>query len=436
MLILLDCCASGLSNTDEGKYKILLFESITAFGCTTNNVPGNGVTELLAACAFNNIANGVGPYSFTHALISQLRKLAHLPFFTVGYLYNLLFAKIQSLEIDDVSRKKAPIHLVLTQDNLLPRSIRISAKRVCPRLNRPSNNLASEGLPLSNNERNFVPDFIEQDAASSQSSQISSGVFSPDSGGESSSSSITQLPEYPRILLSIRVNESIKPNELSPELFAEWLGTIPLLTKSVRVEAGFASDSTLLMVSVPIAVLGYLPKDPAITMLGVTRSTNMLSTVDDHPPTLPNILELGEDDIVEDRQQDTQDSGFEDMSIFYDDKMESPKAWRDTPKMVTTFEYSSIGFALTSHRSSLHLVDAVAVIEQKHHSGELVLRGPELFVMPAIQILAEGKPQNQGHHSVNQFPCPWRSLVRHPSGKLCSRVQLHSLQNHWTNFPF
>lgn len=260
--------------------------------------------------------------------------MAHRPFFTVGYLYNLLFTKIQSLEIDDVSRKKAPIHLVLTQDNILPRSIRISARCLHPHSNGPPNSLTSEGIPLSSNERNYDPGFIDQDTHSSQSSQISSGIFSPDSDGESSSSSITQLPEYPRILLSIRVSESIKPNELSPELFADWLGTIPLITKSVRIEAGFASDSTLLMVSVPIALLGYLPKDPAITMLGVARSTNMLLTVEDRRPTLPNISELKEDDIAEDRQQDTQDSGFEDMSMSYDDKMESPKAWRDTPKMV------------------------------------------------------------------------------------------------------
>jgi hypothetical protein len=353
--------------------KLRYFKCIIAPGYKTNNIPGNGVTELLAACAFNNIANGVGPYSFTHALISQLRKLAHLPFFTVGYLYNLLFAKIQSLEIDDVSRKKAPIHLVLTQDHRLPRSIRISARRLHPGLSRPPNPLISQHVPLNNNER---PGFDEQDTHSSQSSQMSSGVFSPDSDGESSSSSITQLPEYPRILLSIRVSESMKPNELSRELFADWLGTIPLFTKSVRVEAGFASDSTLLMVSVPIALLGYLPENPAITMLGVTRSTNLLWAVADRRPTLPNISGLREDEIAEERQQDTQDSGFEDMNMSFDDRMESPKTLRDTPRMVRTIEYSSIMFALISSRTSVHLVDAAAVTEQKRHSGDLVPTGP------------------------------------------------------------
>jgi hypothetical protein len=44
-----------------------------------------------------------------------------------------------------------------------------------------------------------------------------------------------------------------------------------------RVGAGFASDSTLLMISMPIALVGYLPHDPAITMLGITQSTNLLT---------------------------------------------------------------------------------------------------------------------------------------------------------------
>ncbi len=92
VLILLDCCASGLSNTDEG----------------------NGVTELIASCAFNNTANGVGQFSFTHALISQLRRLVHNPFFTVGYLYNLLYAEIQRLPVKDSKYRYLPFKTLLS----------------------------------------------------------------------------------------------------------------------------------------------------------------------------------------------------------------------------------------------------------------------------------------------------------------------------------
>jgi fructose-specific component phosphotransferase system IIB-like protein len=88
---------------------------------------------------------------------------------------------------------------------------------------------------------------------------------------------VSQLPEYPRLLFSIRISEDIKPGDLSTELLADWLSTLPVEAKSVRVEAGFASDSTLLIVSMPIAMLGYLPYDPAITLIGAARSNNQIS---------------------------------------------------------------------------------------------------------------------------------------------------------------
>ena len=97
---------------------------------STDKSTGNGVTELLTACAFNSIANGVGPFSFTHVLISQLQKLVHMPAFSDGY--NLLFAEIQNWRLENSQHKKAPIHLVLTQDHRLPRSITLSAKRSIP----------------------------------------------------------------------------------------------------------------------------------------------------------------------------------------------------------------------------------------------------------------------------------------------------------------
>lgn len=101
VFILLDCCASGVCTTDEG----------------------NGVTELIAACAYNAIANGVGSYSFTHALITKLRLMAYLPYFNIGYLYNAIYTEVSSWRIEDPRFKKAPIHLVLSQNQSLSRSI-------------------------------------------------------------------------------------------------------------------------------------------------------------------------------------------------------------------------------------------------------------------------------------------------------------------------
>ena len=59
VLILLDCCAAGTANAGGG----------------------SGVTELIAACAFNATANGVGPHSFTNALVIELTELSRKPSF-------------------------------------------------------------------------------------------------------------------------------------------------------------------------------------------------------------------------------------------------------------------------------------------------------------------------------------------------------------------
>jgi len=79
-LILLDCCASGTVNTSEGV----------------------GITELISACAWNETANGVGPYSLTSALVIELRRLSRKTSFSVGELYRNIFMRIQNRIPEDV----------------------------------------------------------------------------------------------------------------------------------------------------------------------------------------------------------------------------------------------------------------------------------------------------------------------------------------------
>jgi hypothetical protein len=55
------------------------------------------------------------------------------------------------------------------------------------------------------------------------------------------SSNIQTPKEVPRVILSVRLNENMQGSELSSELFAEWLRTIPVIAEEVKVEAGWAS---------------------------------------------------------------------------------------------------------------------------------------------------------------------------------------------------
>jgi hypothetical protein len=237
------------------------------------------VTEMLAACAFNSIANGVGQFSFTHALNEKLRLMAGLPGFTIGYLYNAVFSYIQNWRLEEARFKKPPVHLVLSQNPKLPRSIRL-AKVSKSALN--NGNKILQSSYLAPGQDSLAPN-------SAASGPIQSSVLSNASDGQASMSndatpgkslpSENQLSDWPRLLLSIRFSENVKPGELSTELFGEWLRSIPALANAVKIEAGFASDSTLMLVSIPTGLLGHLARDPAIVLIGTIRSRNLLTTL-------------------------------------------------------------------------------------------------------------------------------------------------------------
>ncbi|PVH81338.1 hypothetical protein DL98DRAFT_397218, partial [Cadophora sp. DSE1049] len=106
VLILLDCCAAGTANAGGG----------------------SGVTELIAACPYNGIANGVGPYSFTNALVTELLELSHKPSFSVGELYSEIFLRAQGHVPEHGRDRPAPMHIQLTRQSKFPRSIQLSVQ--------------------------------------------------------------------------------------------------------------------------------------------------------------------------------------------------------------------------------------------------------------------------------------------------------------------
>lgn len=108
VLLLFDCCSSGTANADVG----------------------NGVTELIAACGFNASANPVGAYSFTRALITELRRLsAASAAFTIGMLYNKILCRVQNWMPEGSEMQNPPLHVVLTQNWRLPRAIQLSVRQ-------------------------------------------------------------------------------------------------------------------------------------------------------------------------------------------------------------------------------------------------------------------------------------------------------------------
>ncbi|KAE9366835.1 hypothetical protein N431DRAFT_471868 [Stipitochalara longipes BDJ] len=253
-LVLLDCCASGICTTEEG----------------------NGATELIAGWTCKNLTNGLGPSSFTQALNAKFRQLSQLPYFTVGQLYNAVFTEVQALKVDPVTLrpKKLPVHRVLTRSQDSPRSICLS------KFSTPSQHQnAMPSTEISSPDTKVQPINMPVFHSPSPEEANTPNSISHAASASSYTTSLGELPEYPRLLFSIRVSEDVKVGDFSPEVFLDWLKSVPIKANLVRVEAGFASDSTLVIFSILPAILGYLPENSALTLLGTIKSKNIMAMV-------------------------------------------------------------------------------------------------------------------------------------------------------------
>jgi WD40 repeat protein len=236
------------------------------------------VTELIAACGYNNSALGVGPYSFSSALIMELQKLSKRPSFSVGELYSNIYLNIQHRNLmDGTERHPPPIHLPLTQEAHFPRSIQLSASR---KLLEATTSIATSRVDSSASQASHSPTlgsvFSNMDETESH---LTSPILETNDRNRCSSELIqgSQGSKAPRMSFAVRLQDTFRPEELCEDLFKEWLRLVPVLVEEVKVEAGFGSFSSLLIVSVPISLSIYLPRDPAVISLGPITTSNLIS---------------------------------------------------------------------------------------------------------------------------------------------------------------
>jgi len=228
---------------------------------------GNGVTELMSACAFDVVANGVGHYSFTKALTTELRLLSKKSSFPVGELYSNIYCRIQYHLTQGVAgeRYPAPIHLQLTRDGKFHRGLRLSIQQ---RPERESLDLGVDTTESTTLKRLLAADPSPSEPLSKRT------CCSSDS--KPAVNDLLRPKDAPRLLFAIRLEENVRVEGLSTEYFAEWLRAIPAAVEEVKVKAGFKSDSTLLLVSVPLSLWPYLPQRPSTFLLGPIRSSNLM----------------------------------------------------------------------------------------------------------------------------------------------------------------
>ncbi|KAL8835228.1 MAG: hypothetical protein Q9170_003390 [Blastenia crenularia] len=253
VLILLDCCAAASSAGGSGK----------------------GITELIAACGFETFAPGVGEHSFTRSLIEELRYYGQrLGPISTAFLHNKVLARTKkswnpryasdALE----ERRKTPIHIHLA-DRSMQRCIELTP--ISPR-------------PLARDDpRSVFPapgstsGFFNIGASDPSSSSEDVDMSDPTSSSHTSLSEVWPDPQYtlPKVLVTVALEQD---QVLRADDLLDWLKSFPAVANCVHVESAYKSDSTLLLLSIPVAIWDMLPKNPAISFVAFVKSNNLLDS--------------------------------------------------------------------------------------------------------------------------------------------------------------
>ena len=235
VLLLLDCCTAGGTSGDAT----------------------NGVKEIIAACGFETWTPGVGPHSFTGALIEELKRLSTGRPFSIASLHSRILERLRHWSVvynaedycyvdeqgraQDRERNKTPVYIALNKDTIF-RSIQLTP---CPvELEIPSDSPNTPTERVQDQSLELLSSFMEE--------------FSK---------------ERTDILISVRIQSK---QQLEVQQISAWIREIPLLATAVTLHGVTRSHSTMVLMGIPVAVWNLLPEDPACSFVGFTTSKNLL----------------------------------------------------------------------------------------------------------------------------------------------------------------
>ncbi len=225
VLILLDCCAAASSI----------------------NTSGNGVNETITACGFEGIAPPPGPHSFTNALIEVLDEWKDRVQFSVPLLHSEVLFQLKRKRPERGRQGKrmhewcsTPVHYISSSD---PRPQSIELGRI--------------QVTAEDRVKYFQP-------------------YSP--RPPETSDSLAGDIVVPHVLISVELEE--EQADLDLECCRLWLTRFPALVKYAKVQAVFRSHSTLLLLSLPIAIWNMLPDNKACSFISFITSQNLACIVD------------------------------------------------------------------------------------------------------------------------------------------------------------
>jgi hypothetical protein len=77
----------------------------------------------------------------------------------------------------------------------------------------------------------------------------------------------------PQVLITLALEEE---QDLDVEQWRRWLQEFPALAKYAKVQGVYKSNSTLLLLSIPVVVWDFIPGDPACNFVGYVHSENLI----------------------------------------------------------------------------------------------------------------------------------------------------------------
>lgn len=220
---------------------LILLDTCAAASSTVRSEQGS--MEAILACGFESRTAPPGEHSFTNMLIEVLEDWINRKSFSASCLHAEILSQLKLKE----TRKGregtklewcfTPIHINYSRD---PKALGIE---LCRRNVLPAPIVASEE---SSSIDAMDLDFDDTNTASSPlSSLTSSGEF-----------------QTPHVLIKIGLEHNQGPFDVRQCL--RWLGGIPLLSKWAKIEGVYPSYSTLMILSVPMAVWNMLPDSPCL----------------------------------------------------------------------------------------------------------------------------------------------------------------------------
>lgn len=242
VLILLDCCAAASATAESGI----------------------GVTEVIAACGFDTSAPGVCEHSFTSSLIEELQYQSNRPPFSAATLHMKVLSRMKYWKpkagvSENLERRRTPVHTVLTNGGR-PRSIVLNPLELEDPIS------PSHSTILTTSSSTIYPGYDTEMEDNDTSNTI---VPSQDSTSQADA----VATRGPWVLVSVALEED---QDLHTGEWVEWLRDVPAIAKYAHVEGLYRSNSTLILLIVPVDVWDLLPSNLAVKFIDFVESRNLL----------------------------------------------------------------------------------------------------------------------------------------------------------------